>query len=57
MPTSLLFGKLNVNKNTKLNLPLLQNALFQIGPWKNEDLNIDNQWVATKLKEKADRLD
>lgn len=45
------------SKKPTLNLSLLQNALFQLGPWKNEHLNIDNQWVATKLKEKADRLD
>lgn len=44
------------SKKPNVNLYLLQNALFQLGPWKNEHLNVDNEWVATKLKEKADSL-
>ncbi len=45
------------SKKPELNLPLLQNALFQLGPWKNEHLHIDKAWVASALKKKADALD
>jgi predicted nucleotidyltransferase component of viral defense system len=34
------------------NLVLLQNALFQYGPYKNQDLNIDIDWVNCALSEK-----
>ena len=34
------------------NLLLLQNALFQHGPWKDEALNVDRKWVVNALSEK-----
>ncbi len=45
------------SKKPELNLLLLQNALFQVGPWKNKHLHIDKPWVETHLKEKAETLD
>ena len=34
------------------NLLLLQNALIQYGPWKNQELNIQHEWLVTALTEK-----
>ena len=34
------------------NLLLLQNALFQYGPWKGESFNVDREWLVKTLGEK-----
>ena len=34
------------------NLLLLQNALFQYGPWKGKDLAVDREWLVKALAEK-----
>jgi len=34
------------------NLPLLQNALIQHGPWKDQNLNIDEGWLVNALGQK-----
>ena len=41
-----------VKKGIKPNLPLLQAALIQDGPWKGEDLKIDEDWVKNELLNK-----
>ena len=45
-----------VHKTTP-NLLLLQNALFQYGPWQDQDLNIDREWVVKALTEKIASID
>lgn len=45
------------SRNTDINLLNLQYALFQQGPWKNKKLNIVNDWVYEKLKEKVKSID
>jgi len=39
------------------NLLLLQNALIQYGPWKDQDLNIDEVWLVNVLDEKINSID
>jgi len=34
------------------NLDLLKNALVQLGPWKDQNLNIDREWLVAALHEK-----
>ncbi len=41
-----------VKKGIKPNLPLLQAALIQDGPWKGEGLKIDEEWVRKELLKK-----
>lgn len=46
-----------VTQKTKPNLVLLENALFQYGPWQNQKLNIDNSWLMSVLEEKIASID
>jgi hypothetical protein len=46
-----------VRKETKPNLPLLQAALIQAGPWKGQDFKISEVWVKQSLLEKIATLD
>jgi len=46
-----------VKKGTKPNLPLLQAALIQDGPWKGEGLKIGEDWVKKKLLNKIASID
>lgn len=41
-----------VKKGIKPNVPLLRAALIQDGPWKGEDLKIDEDWVKKELLNK-----
>jgi len=41
-----------VKKGIRPNLPLLQAALIQDGPWKGKDLKIDEEWVKQELLKK-----
>ena len=45
-----------VKKGIKPNLPLLQAALIQFGPWKEEDLNINKEWVKRELLKKISTI-
>lgn len=38
------------------NLVLLQNALIQYGPWQNQELNIDEEWLVAALVEKISSI-
>ncbi len=46
-----------IAQNVKPNLLLLQNALIQYGPWKDQDLNIDEEWLVSALDEKINSID
>lgn len=39
------------------NLPLFQNALVQYGPWKDEALAVDAEWLVNALREKIGAID
>ena len=39
------------------NLLLLQNALIQYGPWKDQELNVDREWLVKALGEKISAID
>lgn len=39
------------------NLILLQNALYQYGPYKDQELKIDNDWLKNELSEKISSID
>ena len=39
------------------NLELLNNALEQYGPWKDESLNVDREWLVNNLSEKISSVD
>ncbi len=46
-----------IAQGVKPNLLLLQNALIQYGPWKDQDLNIDEDWLVNALDEKINSID
>jgi predicted nucleotidyltransferase component of viral defense system len=46
-----------IKNGVKLNLILLQAALIQLGPWEEQDLNIDEQWVKNELVKKVFSID
>lgn len=46
-----------VKKRVKPNLVLLNAALIQFGPWKEQELNIDEKWLKQVLKEKVSDID
>lgn len=46
-----------VANQTQLNIYFLQNALEQLGPWKNQQTQIDKTWVIDALNEKIDSID
>lgn len=46
-----------VRKEIKPNLPLLQAALIQTGPWQGQDLTISAEWVKQSLNQKILDLD
>ncbi len=47
-----------VKQGVQANLPLLQNALQQYGPWKGEDdLCVDRNWLARALNEKVHSIE
>jgi predicted nucleotidyltransferase component of viral defense system len=41
-----------ISQGVKPNLKLLENALFQYGPWKNTAVTINSQWLLNTLKDK-----
>jgi len=41
----------------KPNLLLLQNALNQYGPWQNQNITINNDWLVKALREKIESID
>jgi hypothetical protein len=46
-----------VKQKVHPDLPHLQAALKQIGPWKGHDLDINTQWVISRLREKIATTD
>jgi predicted nucleotidyltransferase component of viral defense system len=46
-----------VKQKISPNLPHLQAALYQFGPWKGEPHNVDMEWVTTALLEKVKAID
>lgn len=46
-----------VAKAVRPNLQLLENALFQAGPWKGDATCVDPDWLLTALREKIDSVD
>ena len=46
-----------VKQRVKPNLPHLQAALFQYGPWKGQTLNATSEWVNQALNEKIASID
>lgn len=41
-----------ISKNAEINFLMLENALNQVGPWKDLKLKVDKQWLHERLKEK-----
>jgi predicted nucleotidyltransferase component of viral defense system len=46
-----------VSKKTAINYKLLQNALFQIGPWSGEKIGITPQWYRDAISAKIEKID
>jgi predicted nucleotidyltransferase component of viral defense system len=46
-----------ISKKVIPNLEMLKNALYQYGPWKNQNLLIDGDWLQETLKEKIISID
>lgn len=46
-----------ISRQVTPNLTLLQNALVQYGPFKGQDLSIDNEWLIAALKEKISSIE
>lgn len=46
-----------VARLTKINFTLLDNALFQAGPWQNQTINLTPAWLEQQLKQKIINID
>lgn len=46
-----------VARQCPINLPLLQAALYQAGPWKNTHLDVNLEWVRRSLRTKINTID
>jgi predicted nucleotidyltransferase component of viral defense system len=46
-----------VKQNIRPNLPLLQAALIQYGPWKGQEIEIDAEWLNHTLLERVAAID
>jgi predicted nucleotidyltransferase component of viral defense system len=46
-----------VSRNTPINFNLLNNALVQAGPWKNQELHITQKWFLGELRNKINMID
>jgi predicted nucleotidyltransferase component of viral defense system len=46
-----------IKQRVKPNLPHLQSALFQFGPWKDRPLTVTTEWVVNALGEKIASID
>jgi len=44
-------------RNTTINYALLQNALYQHGPWQGNDLQINHEWCIEELSAKIKKID
>lgn len=44
-------------RGAKPNLELFSNAISQIGPWKDKQIDCDAQWIADRLTEKIKNID
>lgn len=40
-----------------INVPLLQSALYQHGPWKRQQITVDTDWIIQRLQEKIQSID
>lgn len=46
-----------VTRKSSINIVLLQNAINQQGPWSNQMLKIDKEWIINTLTKKIDHID
>lgn len=46
-----------ITKGIRPNLPHLQSALFQWGPWQSRNISIDPEWIKQRLSEKISTID
>ena len=46
-----------LKRETKINFLMLKNALFQFGPWKNQNIEINLDWLITELENKIIQID
>ncbi len=46
-----------ISRQISPNLELLKHALFQNGPWQNQDLKIDVFWLRKQIKDKIETID
>ncbi|MBF0431389.1 MAG: nucleotidyl transferase AbiEii/AbiGii toxin family protein [Fibrobacteria bacterium] len=46
-----------VTKKQNIDFPLLKNALFQCGPWKGQDINVNRDWYLNALKNRIEDID
>ena len=46
-----------ITQGVSPNLPHLQQALQQYGPWANQTLNVDIAWLKETLKTKVESID
>lgn len=46
-----------VSNKTKINYELLQNALYQNGPWKNQYCDVNASWIVSALNQKIKKID
>lgn len=45
-----------ISKKSKINFPMLESALNQRGPWKDQGLKIDKEWLHEKLNAKIESI-
>lgn len=44
------------DRRTKINFPFLKNTLIQAGPWSNLDIQIDQEWLHSQLRNKISEI-
>ncbi len=43
-----------VSRKTQINLNFLSQALFQMGPWKNQEIKVTREWYLEKIRKKIE---
>lgn len=46
-----------ISKGTKINLEMFQDAIDQIGPWKDQNITVTSNWLKAALENKIRKLD
>jgi len=46
----------HTDRRTRINFPFLKNTLIQAGPWSNQDIQVDKEWLHSQLMNKISEI-